>query len=254
MDAPIIDIHNLRNCFGDRWVHDGVDLQIQRGEIVAIVGGSGTGKTTILRTVVMLQHPTEGDIRVFGQDIADASPREKFSLRKRWGMLFQHGALFSSLTILQNVMYPLREFTELDGQACRDVALLKIGMSGLELEAANKTPAELSGGMVKRAALARAMALDPELLLLDEPTAGLDPKSASAFDELVLNLRDNLGLTIVMVTHDLDTLWDVTDKVAFLGEGKVLACCPMLELVKHPHPIIQAYFAGKRGQSRIPKT
>jgi len=228
-----------------------LDLNIYPEEIVAIVGGSGCGKTTLLRSILMLLQPTDGSVKVFGTNVTDCSRAQAYQVRRRWGVMFQHSALFSSLSVLQNVMFPLREFSDLSYTSQREMALLKIALSGLPVSAAYKFPAELSGGMQKRAALARAMALDPELLFLDEPTAGLDPSSASAFDELIMHLRTSMGLTVVMVTHDLDTLARVTDRVAFLGEGKVLACEPIQTLVKHDHPLIQSYFSSARGQARI---
>lgn len=244
--APVIEISNLQNYLGGRWVHQGLDLTIHRGEIIAIIGGSGCGKTTLLRAILMLLPYTAGDIRVFGEDLQALTPQAALSLQQRWGVMFQSGALFSSLRVIENVMFPIQEFTTIKRALRRELALLKIQMSGLELSAALKYPAELSGGMRKRAALARAIAMDPELVFLDEPTAGLDPKSAGELDDLILHLRKTLGLTFVMVTHDLDTLWRVPDRVVFLGQGKVLAAVPMSEMVKQTHPDIQAYFSGHR--------
>ena len=246
----IINVAGLKNYLGGRWVHDGIDLTIERGEIIAIIGGSGCGKTTLLRSILMLHKFTDGTVEVFDTDVRRCSTRKAMAIRKRWGVMFQSGALFSSLRVLENVMFPLREFTDLHPATWQEIALLKIAMTGLELEAACKFPAELSGGMRKRAAMARAIAMDPELVFLDEPTAGLDPKSAGDLDDLVLHLRDSLGITFVMVTHDLDTLWKVPDRVVFMGEGKILAALPMAELVKHQHSLIQEYFAGPRAQWR----
>ncbi len=249
--GTVIDIKGLSNFLGGNWVHQNLDLQIRRGEIYAVVGGSGSGKTTLLRTILMLQKPTAGEISLFGLNLGTATSKEKLLIRRRWGMLFQHGALFSSLTVLENILFPLHEFTHLSADLATEIAMLKILLTGLPEDAAFKLPAELSGGMLKRAALSRALALDPELLFLDEPTSGLDPQGASEFDELILGLKQTLNLTIVMVSHDLDSLWDVADRVAFLGDKRVLAEESMPNLVKNPNPIIQDYFSGRRGQLRI---
>ncbi len=248
MPAPkiLIEVEDLKNYLGDRWIHEGLTFKVYSKEIIAIIGGSGCGKTTLLRSILMLLHPYSGSIKVFGQEVTNLSPEKALSIQKRWGVLFQSGALFSSLTLLQNVLFPLQQFSHLNRSEQLKAALLKIRLSGLEIEAANRYPAELSGGMQKRAALARAIALDPELLFLDEPTAGLDPNSAGSLDRLILQLRESLGLTFIIVTHDLDTLWTVPDRVVFLGEGKVLAAEPMEDLVKNKHPLIQDYFSGTR--------
>lgn len=244
----IIEIKDLKNFLGESWVHKDLNLQIYKGEIIAIIGGSGCGKTTLLRSMLMLLKPKSGSIKIFDTDITHCSSSQALQIQKRWGVLFQNGALFSSLTLLENVLYPLKEFATLPTSSETDIALLKILLVGLEAEAAAKYPAELSGGMQKRAALARSIALDPEVLFLDEPTTGLDPSSAGELDNLILKLRDSLGLTIIMVTHDLDTLWTVPDRVIFLGEGKVLADAPMERLVQAEHPLIRDYFSGPRGQ------
>jgi phospholipid/cholesterol/gamma-HCH transport system ATP-binding protein len=246
--SNIIEVRGLKNYLGNRWVHNGLNLTIRKGEIIAIIGGSGCGKTTLLRSIMMLAKPTEGAVNVFDTDVTQATPSEILQVQKRWGVLFQNNALFSSLTLLENVLFPLKEYTRLPAATRNQLAVLKILLTGLEAEAANKYPAELSGGMQKRGALARAIALDPELLFLDEPTAGLDPNSAGDLDQLILKLHDSLGLTIVIVTHDLDTLWTVTDRVVFLGEGKVLAAAPMAELMHLEHPLIHDYFSGPRAQ------
>jgi phospholipid/cholesterol/gamma-HCH transport system ATP-binding protein len=245
----IIEVKNLRTVFGDTVVHDGVALSIKKGEVFAIVGGSGSGKTTLMREILMLQRPTSGSIKVFNQELTTATPRELLEVQKRWGVLFQANALFSSLTILENTSFPLKEHTALSPQTTEALALLKIQMAGLTSADAVKYPAELSGGMQKRAGLARAIVLDPELIFLDEPSAGLDPNNASSLDELVLNLKSTMGLTIVIITHDLDTLWRVTDRVAFLGDGKVLAVDSMVNIVKNPHKLIQEFFHGPRGET-----
>lgn len=247
-DNAIIEIKNLKTYLGGAWVHNGINLTIQKGEILGIVGGSGSGKTTLLRAMMHLLKPTSGSIRVFNHDLLSASPATLLAIQRRWGVLFQQNALFSSLTLLENVAFPLHEHTTLDEASIRHLALLKILMTGLPAEAAIKFPSELSGGMQKRAGLARAIVLDPELLFLDEPTAGLDPNTAAGFDELILNLQSTMGLTIVIVTHDLDTLWQVANRVAFLGEGVVLCVDTMPKLVKNSNPLIQEFFSGPRGR------
>lgn len=246
----IIDVSHLKNYLGGKWVHEDVNFSVKRGEIIAVIGGSGCGKTTLLRSILHLLQPTAGSISVFGTNILTASGDALLSVQKRWGVMFQSGALFSSLNVLENILYVLHEYAAMPRAMQIGVAELKIRMSGLESDAAYKYPAELSGGMRKRAALARAIALDPELIFLDEPTAGLDPKSAGDLDDLILEMRKNLQLTFVMVTHDLDTLWYVPDRVIFLGEGRVLADQPMAELHKNPHPAIQSYFSGHRSRRK----
>lgn len=242
----VIEVKGLRNRLGGHWVHDDVNLTVNKGEIIAIIGASGCGKTTLLRAILMLRRQTAGTIRVFGTDVASCSEREAMNVRRRWGVMFQSSALFSSLTALENVMFPLQEYDELPQKTLKKLAELKLAMVGLDSKDIKKYPSELSGGMKKRVALARAMSLDPELLFLDEPTAGLDPKSAGELDSLILDLRKSFNLTFVMVTHDLDTLWKVPDRVVFLGEGKVLAAVCMKDLVRHPHPLIKAYFDTPR--------
>lgn len=246
-DEVVIDIQGLVTQFPDgSRVHDNLNLKVLRGQVLGIVGGSGTGKTTLLREILLLHRATSGSIRVFGIDILACSLQQQQMLRQRWGMMFQSGALFSGLTVLENISFPLHEFTHLPPKAIKELAYVKLALAQYPFDSANKYPAELSGGMIKRAAVARALAMDPELLFLDEPTAGLDPETASALDELILNLKQTLGLTIVVVTHDLDTLWATTDTVAFLGEKKVLANEPMKILVKNSQPLIKAYFSNQR--------
>lgn len=249
MSAAIIEVNNICTRFGDAVVHEDVTLDVRRGEIFSLVGGSGCGKSTLLREIIMLQAPVSGSIRVFGQEVVGLNDEAALPLRKRWGVMFERGALFSSLTVLENVGLPLREHTSLDSGLIDELAMVKISLAGLPSAAAAKFPNELSGGMRKRAALARALALDPELVFLDEPTAGLDPLSASGFDELVLNLKESLGLTIMMVTHDLDLLWRVADRVAVLGENRVLGIGTMEALSREAHPIIREYFFGPRGRA-----
>ncbi|PIZ03765.1 MAG: ABC transporter ATP-binding protein [Gammaproteobacteria bacterium CG_4_10_14_0_8_um_filter_38_16] len=248
MPDNIIAVNHLKNYLGGHWVHEDVNFSVNRGELIAIIGGSGCGKTTLLRSLLRLMRPTAGDVSVFGVDVIHASQKKLLSVQKRWGVMFQSGALFSSLTVLENVMYVLHEYASLSYRSQLALAKIKIAMSGLDADAAYKYPSELSGGMKKRAALARAIALDPELIFLDEPTAGLDPKSAGDLDDLILEMRKNLGLTFVMVTHDLDTLWYVPDRVLFLGEGRVLANQPMSELYQNPYPAIRTYFSGHRAK------
>ncbi len=245
----VIAVRGLRTQFGATVIHEHLDLDVRRGEVVALVGGSGSGKTTLLRAIIMLLRPAAGSIQLFGQEIVGIGDSAAFRLRRRFGMLFQQGALFSSLTVRENVAVPLREHTRLPAGRIAEIADLKIALAGLPADAGDKLPRELSGGMLKRAALARALALDPALLFLDEPTAGLDPVSAGAFDELVVQLKESLKLTVVMVTHDLDTLWSATDRVAFLGEKRVIGYAPMRELTQAEHPLIRAYFEGPRGRA-----
>ena len=245
----VIEVKNIKTYLGNAWVHKGVDLTVKQGEILGIVGSSGSGKTTLLREMLGLLKPTSGSIHMFNQDILTAAPEKLLAIQRRFGVLFQQNALFSSLNLLQNVSFPLQEHTKLNADLVQKLALLKILMTGLPIDSALKYPIELSGGMQKRAGLARAIVLDPELLFLDEPTSGLDPDTATSLDDLILDLQSTMGLTMVIVTHDLDTLWKVTNKVAFLGEGVVLCVDKMASLVKHTHPQIQAFFAGERGRA-----
>jgi phospholipid/cholesterol/gamma-HCH transport system ATP-binding protein len=247
--GPAIEIRGLSTRFGSLLVHEDLDLEVRRGEVLALVGGSGSGKTTLLREIIMLLEPSGGSIRLLGEELTGIGEDAALRLRRRFGVLFQMGALFSSLTVLENVMVPLREHTGLPKEWLRELAALKMAQAGLPAHAADKLPRQLSGGMLKRASLARALALDPELMFLDEPTSGLDPLSAGALDELVLQLKESLGLTIVMVTHDLDSLWRTTDRVAFLGERRVIGLAPMRELVQSPHPVIRDYFDCPRAQA-----
>jgi phospholipid/cholesterol/gamma-HCH transport system ATP-binding protein len=252
MNDSVIDIRQVTTRFGDHVVHAGIDLDVKRSEVFALVGGSGSGKSTLLREMILLHRPDAGSIRVLGIDLMNIKAGEAQSLRQRWGVMFQHGGLFDALTVLENVGLPLREHTTLDDALIDDIAAWKIEMTGLVPEVGAQYPSELSGGMLKRASLARALALDPELLFLDEPTAGLDPISADGFDELVLTLRELFGLTIVMVTHDLDLLWRVADRVAVLGDGVVQGVGSMDELAQMKKPSIRPYFEGERGRAARP--
>lgn len=246
---PIV-IEGLRNSFGEQVIHEDLSLKVRRGEILGVVGGSGTGKSVLMRSIIGLQIPDAGDIKVFGQDTIGALPEEESGVRSRWGVLFQGGALFSTLTVAENVEVPLKQFyPELAPELRHEIARYKVVMSGLPPEAASKYPSELSGGMRKRAGLARALALDPELLFLDEPTAGLDPIGAANFDTLTRQLTDTLGLTVFLITHDLDTLYAICDRVAVLADKKVIAVGTIPELLELDHPWIQEYFNGPRSRA-----
>ena len=247
--APVIQIRNLSTRFGAHVVHSDLNLEVRRAEIFALVGGSGSGKSTLLREMILLHRPDAGTIRILGAELASLDDDAVRELRRRWGVMFQHGGLFGSLNVRENVGLPLREHTELGDALIDEIAAWKLELTGLAPETAMQYPAELSGGMLKRASLARALALDPELLFLDEPTAGLDPASAAGVDELVKKLRDLFGLTIVMITHDLDLLWQVADRVAVLGEGTVQGVGSMDELAQMDRPLIRQFFDGPRGRA-----
>jgi len=242
----VIEMRGVTTRFGAHVVHENLDFEVRRGEIIAVVGGSGSGKSTLLREIILLQKPDAGSIRVLGEDITRISEAAALDLRRRWGVMFQRGGLFGSLNVLENIGLPLREHTDLSDTLIDQIAALKLSLTGLEADAAKKFPSELSGGMLKRAALARALALDPELLFLDEPTAGLDPASADGVDQLVLKMRDTFGLTVVVITHDLDLLWSIADRVAMLGEHQVLAVGTMEELTHSELPAVREYFEGAR--------
>ena len=245
-----IRVRGLVNRLGENLIHDHLDLDVKRGEVLGIVGGSGSGKSVLLRSIIGLQKPTEGEILVLGEDVADLHGRALRALQMRWGVLFQEGALFSSQTVIENIQVPLREYLNLSQELMDEIAVMKLSMVGLPVDAGRKYPAELSGGMKKRAGLARALALDPELLFLDEPTAGLDPISANQFDELVRDLQKSLGLTVFMVTHDLDTLKATTNRIAVLVDKK-LKIGTIETLAHDPHPWIHEYFAGARGRAAL---
>ncbi len=247
---PVISVRGLRTQFGATVIHDGLDLDIFAGEVVGIVGGSGTGKSVLLRTIIGLNRPRAGTIAVFGQQLDELAAAERQMVERRWGVLFQDGALFSSLTVAQNVMLPMREHLDLSEGLMDELAAMKISMVGLQPDACNKYPSELSGGMRKRAGLARALALDPDIVFLDEPTAGLDPIGAAAFDNLILELQRNLGLTVFMVTHDLDSLNAICDRIAVLAEKRVIVTGDMAQMLEHSHPWIRDYFHGPRARAR----
>jgi phospholipid/cholesterol/gamma-HCH transport system ATP-binding protein len=248
-DGPAIEVVGLRSTFGDHVVHEDLNLTVNRGEVLGVVGGSGAGKSVLLNAIIGLRTPQGGVVRVFGQDIERASRRRWSAIERRWGVLFQRGALFSNLTVQENVAAPMFEHTNLSRSEIYQLADLKIALVGLGPEAGGLKPAELSGGMIKRASLARALALDPELLFLDEPTSGLDPISAAAFDELIKDLSDSLDLTVFMITHDLDTLYEITDRVAVIADKHVVATAPVRELEHADHPWIREYFLGPRGRA-----
>ncbi|MFO6428764.1 ABC transporter ATP-binding protein [Erythrobacter sp. W302b] len=248
-DYPIV-VEGLVNRFGDVTVHDGLDLKVRRGEILGVVGGSGTGKSVLMRSIIGLQRPSEGRIDVLGRTITELDLEQGIGVRRRWGVLFQGGALFSTLTVGENVEVPLRKYyPDLDQSLRTEIARYKVILTGLPEDAVAKFPSELSGGMKKRAGLARALALDPELLFLDEPTAGLDPIGAAKFDRLTRELKETLGLTVFLITHDLDTLYEICDRVAVIAEKKIIAVGTIPELIATKHPWIEEYFGGPRGRS-----
>ena len=246
--APAISVRGLVVGFGDKIIMDGLDLDVFKGEVLGFVGGSGMGKSVLTRTILGLVPKRAGTITVFGENLDELSNARRVGLQRRFGVMFQQGALLSGLTVKQNVQIPMREHLKLSGALADELAMLKIGLVGLPPDAANKYPSELSGGMIKRAALARALALDPELLFLDEPTSGLDPIGAADFDDLIATLQKTLGLTVFMVTHDLDSLYAICDRVAALADRHVIAAGPIEQLLRAEHPWLQAYFHGKRAR------
>jgi phospholipid/cholesterol/gamma-HCH transport system ATP-binding protein len=243
----IISVRDLVVGFGDKLVMSGLDLDVYRGEVLGFVGGSGQGKSVLMRAILGLVPTRGGSIRIFGEDRDNLPLEGRRALEQRWGVLFQNGALFSGLTVKQNIQMPMRETRDLSPRLMDELAMLKIELVGLRPDAADKFPSELSGGMIKRAALARALALDPELVFLDEPTSGLDPIGAADFDELIATLQNTLGLTVFMVTHDLDSLFSICDRVAALADGKVIAAGPIQEMIDSNHPWLRSYFHGVRG-------
>ena len=249
--VPVVEITNLWTMFGRTVIHQNLDLKIEQGEIMSIVGGSGSGKTTLLRQMLGLERPSRGCVRVFGEDISLVDSQALQQLRNHWGMLFQQGALYSALTVFENIAQPMCELKTLPPELIRDAVLLKMNMVGLGPEHANKMPSDLSGGMVKRVALARALALEPQLLFLDEPTAGLDPDRSESFVALIKSLHRELGLTVVMVTHDLDTLFALSTRIAVLAEKHVVATGTTQELLKIEHPFIKEFFLGDRGRRAL---
>jgi phospholipid/cholesterol/gamma-HCH transport system ATP-binding protein len=246
-NETVISVRDLVVGFGDVTVLDHAALDVFEGEILGFVGGSGAGKSVLMRTIIGLLPTRQGTIEVFGTDLAAVSGRERRSIEQRWGVLFQQGALFSSLTALQNVQFPIREYLDLSPRLIEEIALAKLEMVGLSADVRGKYPAELSGGMIKRVALARALALDPDIVFLDEPTSGLDPIGAAEFDELIRTLQRTLGLSVFMVTHDLDSLHAVCDRIAVLSEGRVIAAGPIETMLASEHPWLKSYFRGKRG-------
>ncbi|WMC10177.1 ATP-binding cassette domain-containing protein [Oceanimonas pelagia] len=249
MSGAVIQVRDLRNRFGPQVVHEHLDLDVIEGEILGLVGGSGSGKSVLLRSIIGLHRPDAGEVRLWQQDLLTLPAAQRSALERRMGVLFQSGALFSSLTVLENIALPLIEHAGLSRARASELADIKLALAGLPALAGQRYPSSLSGGMIKRAALARALALDPQILLLDEPTAGLDPVSAAAFDRLLLTLRDALGLTVVLVTHDLDTLYACCDRVAVLGQRRVQAAGTLAEVVATQDPWIRDYFHGPRGRA-----
>jgi phospholipid/cholesterol/gamma-HCH transport system ATP-binding protein len=249
--SPIVSVRGVINRFGDQLIHDSVDLDVERGEVMGIVGGSGSGKSVLLRTILGLQKPTAGQVLIEGADITAMSERQLNNVKHRYGVTFQQGALFSSLTVAENIQLPLHEYLHLSQASLDELTALRLDMVGLPLSAANKLPAQLSGGMIKRAALARALTLDPQLLFLDEPTAGLDPISAAEFDQLVSYLQSSLKLTVIMITHDLDSILTICDRVAVLVDRKIIVDT-LADIMNHPDPWIHEYFHGPRARGITP--
>ncbi|MEJ8474819.1 ABC transporter ATP-binding protein [Roseibium algae] len=250
-DDILLSVRNVTVGFGSKIILENLDLDVRRGEILGFVGGSGTGKSVLMRTILGLTPKRSGTIKVFDHDLSSISNVQRKAVERRWGVLFQQGALFSSLTVKQNIQVPMREHLDLSPALMDELATLKLDLVGLPQDAADKLPSELSGGMIKRASLARALALDPDLVFLDEPTSGLDPIGAAAFDALIGSLSETLGLTVYMVTHDLDSLHSICDRIAVLGEKKVLVIGTIDEMMKDEHPWVVSYFRGERALRRV---
>src|SRR6478736_673713 len=246
-NPPVISVRDLVVAFGEATVLNRASIDVFEGEILGFVGGSGAGKSVLMRAIIGLLPKRHGTVEVFGSDLAALNGRQRRAIERRWGVLFQQGALFSSLTALQNVQFPMREYLRLSPRLMDEIALAKLEMVGLDADDGDKLPAELSGGMTKRVALARALALDPEIVFLDEPTSGLDPIAAGEFDSLIKTLQQTLGLTVFMVTHDLDSLYTVCNRVAALAEGRIVAIGPIATMIESEHPWVKTYFQGKRG-------
>lgn len=245
----IVEVRDVHTRFGDKVVHSGISFDIKSGEIFAIVGGSGSGKSTIMREIAILHPPSSGSVRLFGEEVSKMTDIKALPLRRRMGVMFQYGALFNNLSVLENVCVPLQEHTKMSQNLIEEIAAVKIELVGLEREACAKRPSQLSGGMRKRAAMARAIAMDPEIIFLDEPSSGLDPVSADGLDELILKLKELMGLTIVMVTHDMDSLWRVADSVILLGDAQIKARGSMREVLATDDPLVAEFFKGNRGRA-----
>lgn len=248
----VIRVRDLKVAFGEKVIMDGLDLDVLRGEILGFVGGSGQGKSVLTRTILGLVRKARGTIEVFGEDVDDLNLQQRRVLERRFGVMFQQGALFSALTVKQNIQVPMREYLQLSPDLLDELAMVKLDLVGLPRDAADKAPSELSGGMIKRAALARALALDPEIVFLDEPTSGLDPIGAAEFDDLIMTLKQTLGLTVFMVTHDLDSLYHACDRIAALADKKVIAVGTLATMLASDHPWLKAYFGGERARARLP--
>ncbi len=247
-----IRVRDLKVAFGEKVIMDGLDLDVMRGEILGFVGGSGQGKSVLTRTILGLVRKSRGTIEVLGDDVDELDPMQRRALERRFGVMFQHGALFSALSVKQNIQVPMREYLKLSPALLDELAMVKLDLVGLKPDAADKAPSELSGGMIKRAALARALALDPEIVFLDEPTSGLDPIGAAEFDELIVTLKQTLGLTVFMVTHDLDSLYSACDRIAALADKRVVAVGTLATMLASDHPWVKAYFGGERARARLP--
>ncbi len=250
MKKRVVEVKNVKTIFGSKVVHDGINLHVNEGEIYGLLGGSGSGKSTLLNEMIMLLKPTEGEISVLGKNIINISKKDALYLKHNWGILFQSGALFSSLNVKENIDILLKEYTNLDQKIRDDIIKLKIELVGLKMDVLGLYPSQLSGGMIKRVALARALVMDPKILFLDEPTSGLDPVASQEFDDMLYKLRDMLGFSVVMVTHDLDTIWNIVDRLVLLGDAKVVAEGTLDEVLQIDNPIVNSFFKGKRGLLR----